>query len=31
MLPDAAVYAVQKLVVDNASLNRDWVPGNHRV
>ena len=24
MLPDAAVYAIQKLVVDNASLNRDW-------
>ncbi len=24
ILPEAAVYAVQKLVVDNANLNRDW-------
>ena len=24
MLPESAVYAIQKLVVDNANLNRDW-------
>ena len=24
LLPEAAVYAIQKLVVDNANLNRDW-------
>lgn len=24
ILPEAAVYAIQKLVVDNANLNRDW-------
>ena len=24
MLPASAVYAIQKLVVDNANLNRDW-------
>jgi len=24
ILPDAAVYAIQKLVVDNANLNREW-------
>lgn len=24
MLPEAAVYAIQKLVVDNANLNRQW-------
>ncbi len=24
MLPEAAVYAIQKLVVDNANLNREW-------
>lgn len=24
ILPEAAVYAIQKLVVDNANLNREW-------
>ena len=24
MLPASAVYAIQKLIVDNANLNRDW-------
>ena len=24
LLPEAAVYAIQKLVVDNANLNREW-------
>ena len=24
LLPESAVYAIQKLVVDNANLNRDW-------
>jgi len=24
ILPDAAVYAIQKLVVDNVNLNREW-------
>ena len=24
MLPEAVVYAIQKLVVDNANLNREW-------
>ncbi len=24
ILPETAVYAIQKLVVDNANLNRDW-------
>ena len=24
ILPEAAVYAIQKLVADNANLNRDW-------
>ena len=24
MLPESAAYAIQKLVVDNANLNRDW-------